>query len=671
MGSNFEGVLVRVSFWKSVIVTVLGLLASLTFAAPGWAQGPTQLLSAPPAEKYAVSPGGVDMRTGTYASQSDDLSIGSAAGDSVLKLTRILGYLVVGHNNPFGNFSSNWDIMLTQKRINIDQGTTDDHSGVDYQVSVRFGGRSQTFRAYSTIGFTVSSLAGYADLAYTGDRDAGSAIYTYTAGDGTKVVFRAPNGYDCSAQVLCAYASYVLMSDGTKYTLNYENPSPGTLNAVRLKSVASNRGYALLFEYGGGGNTVTKACALNLARAQVSLSGSCPSGVPASSYSYTSLNGTRLSSVTDAANGIWSFSYAGGGSSMTMGFIKPGASAPWLTNTIGFGSDIDTVPIEVIGGQSFADGRSYSYSYVNSPQTKASEPLVIAGGSFTDNLGRTSTVAYDFPIMPGTGYLERCHNQGCPWYNVPDDGSAPNYYQQTSDPATITDPLGRTTINNFCDPNAAAGYPATWQNRCLVSLLQWTQDPEGGKTYFTWDLANRNVTSIRKVAKPGSGLADITTSATYNCASRPSCAKPTSVTDARGNVTNYSYDATHGGILSEMGPAPSTGAARPLKLYTYVQKYAYLLSGGSLVPSASPVWLPASTTECQTVAGSSTAACDGAAPQRITAYEYGADGTADNLLPRGQTITADGTTLRTCYGYDALGNKIWETSPRAGLTACN
>lgn len=105
---------------------------------------------------------------------------------------------------------------------------------------------------------------------------------------------------------------------------------------------------------------------------------------------------------------------------MTMSFTKPGGVGPWLTNTISFGADIDTVPIEVVQSQSFADGRSYSYGYVTSPQAKPDEPVVIAGGSFTDNLGRTTTVAYDFPIMPGTGYSERCHHLGCAWYTVPD-----------------------------------------------------------------------------------------------------------------------------------------------------------------------------------------------------------------------------------------------------------
>jgi hypothetical protein len=54
----------------------------------------------------------------------------------------------------------------------------------------------------------------------------------------------------------------------------------------------------------------------------------------------------------------------------------------------------------------------------------------------------------------------------------------------------------------------------------------------------------------------------------------------------------------------------------------------------------------------------------------VTTYEYGADGTANNLRVRGKVVTADGVSLRTCYGYDWQGNKISETSPRAGLATC-
>ena len=51
-------------------------------------------------------------------------------------------------------------------------------------------------------------------------------------------------------------------------------------------------------------------------------------------------------------------------------------------------------------------------------------------------------------------------------------------------------------------------------------------------------------------------------------------------------------------------------------------------------------------------------------------YDYGPDSGPNLLLLRGKVVTADGISLRTCYAYDPLGNKISETSPRAGLTVC-
>ena len=142
------------------------------------------------------------------------------------------------------------------------------------------------------------------------------------------------------------------------------------------------------------------------------------------------------------------------------------------------------------------------------------------------------------------------------------------------------------------------------------------------------------------------------------------------IKDPNGNQTDYTY-ATHGGVLSEMQPAPSVGVARPLKLYTYTQKFAYIKNSvGTLVQAATSIWMPATEITCQTVANSNVAACDGAAVQTVVTYEYGADGTANNLRARGKMVSWNGTSLRTCFGYDNQGSKIWETSPRAGLASC-
>ena len=122
-----------------------------------------------------------------------------------------------------------------------------------------------------------------------------------------------------------------------------------------------------------------------------------------------------------------------------------------------------------------------------------------------------------------------------------------------------------------------------------------------------------------------------------------------------------------------MQPAPSSGAARPLKLATYTQRYAYIKnSGGTLAAAASPIWMPATETQCQTATGSgvNTPVCDSGAPQMVTTYEYGAISTAESLLVKGIAVTADSQTLRTCYSYDNQGRKISETKPNANSVSC-
>ena len=120
-----------------------------------------------------------------------------------------------------------------------------------------------------------------------------------------------------------------------------------------------------------------------------------------------------------------------------------------------------------------------------------------------------------------------------------------------------------------------------------------------------------------------------------------------------------------------MQPAPTAGAARPLKIYTYTQKYAYVKnSGGTLVPAATQTWVLNTGTSCQTVAGSSSPVCDGSARQTVTTYEYGDNSTANNLRVKGTVVSSSGQSLRTCLRYDNQGNEISKTTPRAGLSSC-
>jgi YD repeat-containing protein len=196
-------------------------------------------------------------------------------------------------------------------------------------------------------------------------------------------------------------------------------------------------------------------------------------------------------------------------------------------------------------------------------------------------------------------------------------------------------------------------------------------DAEGRNFSFGYD-GRSNVTEKRQVAVVGSGAADAVHTAGYDtvCTYPLKCNKPNWIRDPNGYQTDLEYDTVHGGILKETLPPDSSGI-RPQKRYSYAQRYAWIKnSGGSYVSAATPIWLLTQVSYCRAGAASSVGCALGGADEVITTYDYGPDTGPNNLFLRGQAVTADGQSLRTCYGYDVLGNKISETTPNAGLTSC-
>jgi RHS repeat-associated protein len=617
-------------------------------------QAPTANLS-PPAEKYAVAPGGVDMRSGRYVYSQTDVDIGGLA------LARTLAQPVVGHNNPFGNFSHVWDVLVSEKRINVQQSLFTHSPGhPDYQIEISFGGRSQAFRSEGPDGgFDQVSRSGFASLTFTGTKASPGALYTYRTGDGAEVVFRQIGSGDCSSVLRCAYASHIVEADGTRLDLDYDNPGA---NATRLRSVTSSRGYALLLEYSGA--LVVKACVLNLTVTVKPANNVCPSGVPTATYTYS---GARLAGATDASGAAWGFTYAGA----NMSFLRPGETSPWLTNTVEERTNDDGLVEEIVTQQGFADQSSYTYAFAESPPVMGHAPQ-IAGGSFTDNLGHTTTLRYDFPTRP----FSPSQGHG----DVPADGQSPVVHQVTPGPVEVTDPLGRVTTTDYCDPWLMANAPSGWLHRCMVMpAAASTTDPEGIRTEMSWDMYARTLLQTRQIAKAGSTLDPIVRSATYACtpANFRFCSHPVTLTDARGNTADYAYSIDHGGLLSETGPAPSASAPRPQTRHEYAQRYAWIANGsGGWTQAAAPVWVRTATSLCRTGAatGNPASPCATAGDEVRTTYDYGPDSGPNNLLLRGQAVSAtDGgvtTTLRTCYTYDAHGNRLSETRPNANLGSC-
>lgn len=210
--------------------------------------------------------------------------------------------------------------------------------------------------------------------------------------------------------------------------------------------------------------------------------------------------------------------------------------------------------------------------------------------------------------------------------------------------------------------------------------------PEGNILRFNYDAAGNNILQ-RSVPKPGSGEAAIEVTRTYptptafevssttttnlcTATSQVLCDKPTAATDALGNVTDFTYDPTHGGVLTET--APAVGGIRPQTRYVYVQRTPMVLnSSGGVVAAGPPVWVLASRSLCRTGAASGNG-CAIAGDEVVTTFDYGPTTGVNTLLLRGQVEDANGLALRTCYQYDERGNRIATTAPEGtvGWTSC-
>ena len=174
--------------------------------------------------------------------------------------------------------------------------------------------------------------------------------------------------------------------------------------------------------------------------------------------------------------------------------------------------------------------------------------------------------------------------------------------------------------------------------------------------------------------EPTNHADDIVRTANFpaTCANPRTCNRPEYVIDARGQRTDFTYDPAHGGVLTETGPADSNGV-RPQARYSYQQRFAWVRNAsGGYSQAATPVWLRASESRCRTSAatGNPAAPCAAANDEVVTSYDYGPDSGPNNLLLRGTVVSGAGLSARTCYNYDANGNRISETGPGAALTSC-
>ncbi|HEX5182040.1 MAG TPA: hypothetical protein VFW19_02690 [Allosphingosinicella sp.] len=282
----------------------------------------------------------------------------------------------------------------------------------------------------------------------------------------------------------------------------------------------------------------------------------------------------------------------------------------------------------------------------------------------------------------GNWYVDSITDQSGTWnYSriifTDEEGHPPTYNATSTNPQGQTVSIGGYTgygdVTGFNDElNRSWGYPdGGMYGYPYMDLGRY--DPENNGTSIVRDDRNNVLAEVLN-PKPSSGLPPITIySAVYpvDCTNPKTCNHPASVKDGNGNETDYTYAPEHGGVLTETGPVVS--GVRPQKRYTYAQRYPWVLNAsGTYVRAANPIWVLTQTSFCKVGNPNSTntGCANGSTDQVVTTYDYGPDVGPNNLNLRGTVVDVGGLNLRTCASYDALGNKISETKPRAGLATC-
>lgn len=307
---------------------------------------------------------------------------------------------------------------------------------------------------------------------------------------------------------------------------------------------------------------------------------------------------------------------------------------------------------------------------------------ILGGHTVTDQSGRTTTykmsasrltsVRYpgsasdDITITNTSGRVTSYAVAGSTWtYAYTDVG--------TTRTTTITNP-GSSTVSAVSDQSIARLTSYTNELSQTTSYLYDGQrrleratHPEGNYTQYSYD-GRGNITTTTHVAKPGSGLSNIVTSAAYpaSCINPVTCNRPTSVTDPRGGVTDFTWDSTHGGILTVTEPAPTGGAARPQTRFTYETHYAWYKNAlGTQVQAPTAITQVNAISAC--VTGTS---CTDAANETRTTIAYGSAGVANNRLATA-TTNRNGTgtlTATTAFTWTAMGDLATQDGPLSGTT---
>ncbi|MEI9905316.1 MAG: hypothetical protein WDN06_16215 [Asticcacaulis sp.] len=152
----------------------------------------------------------------------------------------------------------------------------------------------------------------------------------------------------------------------------------------------------------------------------------------------------------------------------------------------------------------------------------------------------------------------------------------------------------------------------------------------------------------------------ITSSYPSTCTNPVTCNQPTWTRDAKGNETDYTYDSTHGGVLTVTLPADQNSRRRK----TFNTYTTYDTGYGLIYRLTRSETCGLNATQLSTLT-----ACPATTATSVTMTDYGTSTTAPytykSFMPYSVTQTdgAGSVSATTTYTYDIIGNVITVDGP--------